>query len=62
MLRFSLTTLSGRNAPSSSADFLFQGQAISDVDDPERHFSLSAADIESINPNTGTCPNLSDEA
>ena len=56
MLRFSLTTLSGRNDPSSAADFLFQGQAISDVDDPERHFSLSAADIETINPNTGTCP------
>ena len=56
MLRFSLTTLSGRNDQSSSADFLFQGQAISDIDDPERHFSLSAADIEIINPNTGTCP------
>ena len=56
MLRFSLTTLSGRNDPSSSADFLFQGQAISDVDDPARHFRLSAADIDSINPNTGTCP------
>ncbi len=56
MLRFSLTTLSGRKDPSSAADFLFQGQAISDVDDPERHFSLSAADIETINPNTGTCP------
>ena len=56
MLRFSLTTLSGRNDPSSSADFLFQGQAISDVNDPERHFTLSAADIRIINPNTGTCP------
>ena len=56
MLRFSLTTLSGRKDCSSMADFLFQGQAISDVDDPERHFSLSAADIETINPNTGTCP------
>ena len=56
MLRFSLTTLSGRSDPSIAADFLFQGQAISDVDDPERHFSLSAADIETISPNTGTCP------
>ena len=56
MLRFALTTLSGGNAPSSPADFLFQGQAISDVDDPERHFTLSADDIETINPNTGTCP------
>ncbi len=56
MLRFSLTTLSGRNHPSSSTDFLFQGQEISDLDDPERHFSLSATDIRTINPNTGTCP------
>ena len=56
MLRFALTTLSGRNDPSSAADFLFQGQATSDVGDPERHFSLSAADIETISPNTGTCP------
>ena len=56
MLRFALTTLSGRSAPSSSADFLFQGQAVSDVDDPERHFTLTATDIETINPNTGTCP------
>ena len=56
MLRFSLTTLSGRGDPSTAADFLFQGQAISDVGVPERHFSLSAADIEAISPNTGTCP------
>ena len=56
MLRFSLTTLSGRNDPSAAVDFLFQGQAISDIDDPERHFTLGAADIETINPNTGTCP------
>ena len=56
MLRFSLTTLSGRSDPSASADFLFQGQALTDLDDPERHFTLNGADIESINPNTGTCP------
>ena len=56
MLRFALTTLSGGGDPLSSADFLFQGQATSDIADPERHFALSAADIETINPNTGTCP------
>ena len=50
MLRFSLTTLSGRRDSSSAADFLFQGQAISDVDDPERHFSLSAADFANAQP------------
>ena len=56
MLRFSLTTLCGRSDQSAAADFVFQGKAITDLDDPERHFTLSAADIETINPNTGTCP------
>ena len=56
MLRFSLTTLSGQIDPSPAADFLFQGQATTDLDDPERHFTLSAVDIETINPNTRTCP------
>jgi len=55
MLRFALTTLSGGD-DASAADFLFQGQAVSDVDDPERHFTLSATDIHTVNPNTGTCP------
>ena len=55
MLRFALTTLSGGDDP-TAADFLFQGQTVSDVNDPERHFTLSAADIQTINPNTGTCP------
>ncbi len=56
MLRFALTTLSGREDRAAAADFVFQGQAISDLDDPERHFTLSAEDIRTINPNTGTCP------
>ena len=56
MLRFCLTTLSGGDDPSAVADFLFQGQTVSDLDDPERHFTLGGADIETINPNTGTCP------
>uniref|UniRef100_UPI0035945A20 Eco57I restriction-modification methylase domain-containing protein n=1 Tax=Thiocapsa sp. TaxID=2024551 RepID=UPI0035945A20 len=56
MLRFALTTLSGRDDPAEATDFLFQGQAISDLDDPERHFTLTPNDIETINPNTGTCP------
>jgi hypothetical protein len=56
MLRFALTTLSGRDDPADAADFLFQGQAVSDIDDPERHFTLTADDIATINPNTGTCP------
>ena len=56
MLRFALTTLAGRDEPAAAADFFFQGQTISDVQDPNRHFTLTAADIEVINPNTRTCP------
>lgn len=56
MLRFALTTLSGLADPTQAADFFFKGQAISDLDNPDRHFSLTAEDIETINPNTGTCP------
>ena len=57
MLRFALTTISGQGDPAPNADFLFQGQAVSDVtEDSARHFSLSAEDIATINPNTRTCP------
>lgn len=56
MLRFALTTLCGRDCPAAAADFMFQGHDISDIADPNRHFTLSAKDIATINPNTGTCP------
>lgn len=56
MLRFALTTLAGQDEPAEAADFLFQGQSVTDLDDPQRHFALTAEDIEIINPNTGTCP------
>lgn len=56
MLRFALTTLVGKDDPVAAADFMFQGQSVADLDDPQRHFALTAEDIETINPNTGTCP------
>ncbi|NUN13126.1 MAG: N-6 DNA methylase [Myxococcales bacterium] len=56
MLRFALTTLVGRDEVATAADFLFQGQTVADLDDPQRHFALTAEDIETVNPNTGTCP------
>ncbi len=56
MLRFALTTLTGREEPATTADFLFQGQSVHDLDDPRRHFALTAGDIETINPNTHNCP------
>lgn len=56
MLRFALTTLVGKDDPVDAADFMFQGQSVDDLDYPQRHFALTAKDIETINPNTGTCP------
>lgn len=56
MLRFALTTLVGRDEPAEAADFMFQGQAVGDLNDPQRHFALSAEDLAILNPNTGTCP------
>jgi hypothetical protein len=56
MLRFALTTLAGKDGLVDAADFMFQGQAVGDLDDPQRHFALTAEDIATINPNTGTCP------
>jgi hypothetical protein len=56
MLRFALTTLAGADEPAEAADFLFQGQSVDDLDDPQRHFALTAQDIAILNPNTGTCP------
>jgi hypothetical protein len=56
MLRFALTTLVGKDDPASAADFMFQGQSLEDLDDPERHFVLTADDIATMNPNTSTCP------
>lgn len=56
MLRFALTTLLGRDYKAEEALFMFQGKKITDLLDKERVFSLSAEDIERVNPNTLTCP------
>jgi hypothetical protein len=56
MVRFVLTTLSGSANLAEAADFMFQGHDLAELRDPNRHFRLSADDIETINPNTGTCP------
>jgi hypothetical protein len=56
MVRFVLTTLSGTDNRAEAADFMFQGHNLADLQNPERHFRLTAEDIDTINPNTGTCP------
>jgi hypothetical protein len=56
MLRFGLLTVEGAKRPKRAADFFFQGQSITELSDPERHFSLTRDEIFHINPNTRTCP------
>lgn len=52
-MKFALLTL---GSDCAEADFLFFATRIEHLRDPRRHFSLSAADIHLLNPNTHTCP------
>lgn len=54
---FCLLTLTGSARPSEvGAEFAFFLESTQDLHDAERRFTLSAADIELLNPNTRTCP------
>jgi hypothetical protein len=53
MLRFALTTI-GSVGAATKADFFFQGQALVELTDPERHFELNLSDVQVLNPTTGT--------
>jgi len=56
MLRFALTTIVGAAQQIPATRFLFQAKKLEHLHDPERVFTLSAEDIERVNPNTLTCP------
>lgn len=56
MLRFALTTMLGSELSAPEASFMFQGKKVADLMDQERVFTLTAEDIERVNPNTLTCP------
>jgi hypothetical protein len=56
MLRFALTTMVGTQTASREADFVFQATQISELNDHERHFTLTENEIGLLNPNTHTCP------
>ncbi|KRA33540.1 restriction endonuclease [Rhodanobacter sp. Root627] len=56
MLRFALTTIVGCAKKIPETRFLFQAKKLDHLRDSERVFSLSAEDIERVNPNTLTCP------
>ncbi|MFI5387223.1 MAG: restriction endonuclease, partial [Fimbriimonadales bacterium] len=53
---FSLLTLTGTDRSHASTDFAFFCRRVEQLQEPDRHFSLSADEIRLMNPNTGTCP------
>ncbi len=55
--KFCLLTMSGIKRPArQGADFVFFAQGTEELRDSEKHFTLTAEDIELLNPNTKTCP------
>ncbi len=55
--KFSLLTLAGkRGSTAQKAEFLFYATQVDHLGDKRRRFSLTAADLLRINPNSRTCP------
>ncbi len=54
--KFCLLTLTGRDGSEPAARFGFFLGDVTDLDDPERVFSLSPEDLSLISPNTGALP------
>ncbi len=56
-MKFCLLTLTGADRPAQEgAQFVFFALDVAHLRDAERRFTLSAADIALLNPNTRTCP------
>jgi len=55
-IKFCLLTLTGSGRPAPEAEFCFFALQVDDLRDPDRLFTLSAEEIELLNPNTKTCP------
>ncbi|MCB9664680.1 MAG: N-6 DNA methylase [Alphaproteobacteria bacterium] len=54
--KFALVSLVGMACPVPEADLVFFARSVADLEDRERHFTLSARDFALLNPNTLTCP------
>ncbi len=54
--KFCLLTVLGRSASEARALLVFFAESAAELYDPNRQFTLSPADVELLNPNTGTCP------
>lgn len=56
-MKFCLLTLTGIGDPATGgAEFVFFAHKVDDLKDEDSRFTLSAEDIELLNPNTRTCP------
>ena len=53
---FSLMTLTGTQRLHSETDFAFFARHVEQLNERDRHFTLTAEEIRLMNPNTGTCP------
>ncbi|MCL5052793.1 MAG: N-6 DNA methylase, partial [Gammaproteobacteria bacterium] len=54
--KFCLLTISGAERPAEKAQFVLFAHMVADLEDPQRRVTLSDADFELINPNTGNLP------
>lgn len=56
-MKFGILTLKGSpSAGDRAAEFVFFATQVAHIEDPDRRFTLSAADIALLNPATKTCP------
>jgi hypothetical protein len=55
-MKFCLITVAGIDGACQQADFVFFAETLGDLAEKERHFTLNAAEIALLNPNTRTCP------
>jgi len=55
-MKFCLLTLRGEAEGGGAAEFVFFAQDVADLQEEQRRFTLSAAEIALLNPNTRTCP------
>jgi hypothetical protein len=54
--KFCALTLAGKSGNPEPADFVFLCRRFEQARDLKRHFQLTPQDLETLNPNTGTCP------
>jgi hypothetical protein len=56
MFKFCLLTMNGENIAPSVIDFAYYLHTMEELNNPDRHFSLTPKDIEKINPNKKNSP------